>query len=302
MYRFGSSIVVGVRPAATRGSREQFATTRPWRRPRDRARRTAALLAAATLTAPGAATRVAAPARVPAPAPGADTAAPRPRRAELRRGNAYVTFGGTGLPLAGLDARLRAGGLPGASSGATTVGSGAYALAGRVLVGASGHAVLARGAERGGWETRVRGGYALADVGVAAVATHRTLVAGVVGAGAGRVTAKVRPMAGGGFDSTLSAPGRALELSSYTPLAHVGLVADRLVRWRGDGRLVLGLRAGYVGRLGDSRWRADDAGVAGGPRVAPRGAYARLAVGAPLGRGRDAVMPAVGSLLPWVTR
>jgi hypothetical protein len=112
----------------------------------------------------------------------------------------------------------------------------------------------------------------------------------------------VRPTAGGGFDSTLAAPGRALELSSYTPLAHAGLVADHLVRWRGGWHLVLGLRAGYVGRLGDSRWRADDARVAGGPRVAPGGAYARLTVGAPIGRGRDALMPAVGSLLPWVTR
>jgi hypothetical protein len=295
------SIVPGVAPGAAVATRGHHPAALPSRR--GRAQRTIPLLlAAAALAAPPAANPATAQVPVAAAAQGADTAAPRPRSAEIRRGNAYVTLGGTGLPLAGLDARLRAGGLPGVSSGATTVGSGAYALVGRVLVGASGHAVLARGTERGGWETRVRGGYALADVGVAAVATRRTLVAGVVGAGAGRVTAKVRPTAGGGFDSTLAAPGRALELSSYTPLAHAGLVADHLVRWRGDRRFVLGVRVGYVGRLGDSRWRADDAGVGGGPRVAPHGAYARLTVGAPLGRARDAVMPAVGSLLPWVTR
>jgi hypothetical protein len=235
-----------------------------------------------------------------APAPPADTAAPG--QAARRVGAGYVTLGGVGLPLGTLDARLRARGLPGVTSGATTFGSGAYTVVGRALLGASGHALAASRGERNGWSTRVRGGYGLADVGVTALASRRSLVGVVVGAGASRITTKVRPLAGGGFDSTVRIPGRALELSSHTALVHVGVLADHAVRWGRGGSVLVGARAGYVGRAGRSRWTADEASLTGGPPAAPGGAYVRLAVGAPLGRTRDAALPALGSLVPWVVR
>jgi hypothetical protein len=237
-------------------------------------------------------------AQTPAPAP--DGALPRP--AARRAGAGYLTIGGVGMPLGTLDARLRAGGLPGVTSGAATFGSGAYAVVGRALLGASGHALAASRTERDGWATRVRGGYGLLDVGVTAIATSRSLVAVLAGAGASRITTKVRPLAGGGFDSTVGAPGRALELSSHTALLHVGLMADHALRRSRGGTMLVGVRAGYVGRTGGSRWTADEASLSDGPAVAPGGAYVRLTLGAPLGRPRDAALPALGSLLPWVVR
>jgi hypothetical protein len=233
-------------------------------------------------------------------APATDSTRSRP--AARRVGAGYLTIGGVGLPLGTLDARLRARGLPSVTNGAATFGSGAYTIVGRAVLGASGHAIGAGRTERDGWATQVRGGYGVLDLGVAALASPRSLVAVVAGAGGSRITTKVRPLAGGGFDSTVGAPGRALELSSRTALLHVGVLADRAVRWRRGGTLLVGARAGYVARAGRSRWTADEASLSGGPSAAPGGAYVRLTVGTPLGRPRDAALPALGSLLPWVVR
>ena len=241
-----------------------------------------------------------------AAASAASAASPRDsagaRTAPRRAGAGYLTIGGVGLPLGALDARLRARGLPGVTNGAGTFGSGAYTVVGRTLLGASGHALGTSRMERDGWATRVRGGYGVLDVGGAVLASPSALVAVVAGAGASRITTKVRPLAGGGFDATVGAPGRALELTSQTALIHVGVLADHAVRWGRGGTLLLGARAGYVARAGRSRWTADEASLSGGPAAAPGGAYARLTVGTPLGRARDAALPAAGSLLPWVIR
>jgi hypothetical protein len=216
---------------------------------------------------------------------------------------AYLTAGGLGLPMGALDARLRAAGLPGTAGGAATMGSGAHVVVGRrLVVGAGGQVLLGRTRERAGWRTRVGGGYALGEVGLAAVATPRRLVALTGGVGAARVTTHVRPVLGGRFDSVVVAPRRGVELTSHTLLIHTGLVADHAVRWRRDATLRVGLRAGWMGGVGRSRWRADDATLAGGPEVAPRGAYARLTLGTPLGRRRDALLPALAPALPWVAR
>ena len=237
---------------------------------------------------------------------GADTAdaarplAPRPR---VRVGAAYLAAGGNALPLAALDTRLRAAGLPGTPAGAASLGSGAYAVfARRLVVGASGHVLVGRRTAHAGWTTRVGGGYALGELGLAAVATPRTLLAVTGGFGASRVTAKLRPEAGGRFDSVAVTPRRSLELGSHTMLAHAGFLVDHALRWPGRRTVLVGLRAGWMGDVGDSRWRADDAALAGGPTIAPRGTYARLTVGAPLGRRRDALLPALGPALPWLAR
>jgi hypothetical protein len=278
--------------------------------------RVSALAALLVLAAPGRSsgaqatdsTRAEGPARASvASAPvaeiGPPAAAPSAAARGWRVGTAYLTAGGNGLPLGVLDTRLRAAGLPGAPTGAASVGSGAYAVvARRVVVGASGHVLMAGRSEHAGWQTRVGGGYALGELGIAAVATSRTLIAVTGGFGASRVTARIRPLAGGRFDSVAVAPRRSLELGSHTMLAHAGLMADHAVRWRGGRTVVVGLRAGWMGDVGDSRWRADDAALSGGPTVAPRGAYARLTVGAPLGRRRDALLPALGPALPWLAR
>jgi hypothetical protein len=101
-----------------------------------------------------------------------------PPRTRVLVGAAYLAAGGNGLPLGTLDTRLRAAGLPGTAAGATTLGSGAYAVvARRLVIGASGHVLMAKQTEQAGWRTRVGGGYALGELGLAAVATPRTLLA-----------------------------------------------------------------------------------------------------------------------------
>jgi hypothetical protein len=210
-------------------------------------------------------------------------------------GAAYLTVGGSGLPLGALDTRLRAAGLPGSPGGARSLGSGAYAvLARRLVVGASGHVLMAGRTEHAGWQTRVGGGYALGEVGIAAVATSRTLLAVTGGLGASRVTAKMRPLAGGRFDSvavTPQAQPRAGQPHAARPRRHHGRPRGALARAADRRR---GAARRVDGTAGDSKWRADDAALVGGPNIAPRGAYARLTVGAPLGRRRDALLPALG--------
>jgi hypothetical protein len=229
-----------------------------------------------------------------------------PARARAVVAVAHVAAGGVGLPLGVLDARLRTAGLPGAAAGAATLGSGAHVLLGRrLLLGASGHALLGHTREQAGWRTRVGGGYALGEIGVAAVRRPHLLLAATGGVGAARVTARVRPIAGGRFDSVVVAPRRGTELASHTALLHAGVLADHVVRGPGGpgaGTFRLGVRAGWVGGVGRSRWQADDASLAGGPALAPRGAYAQLAIGTPLGRRRDALLPALLPALPWVAR
>lgn len=213
---------------------------------------------------------------------------------------AHVSFGSTRLGSRALNANLMAAGLPALSDNAATIGAGASVVLGRMLIGASGNSLVSPGDVARGYRVRASGGYGMLDLGVVARAGTRTMLAVVGGAGAARLDLRIRDTARTSFDSVTSHPRRGADLSGHTALWHVGASYDVIVRGTGTGSVIVGLRAGYLGRIGASRWHTDGDRVSGGPSALVDGPYVRLTVGSTLPNRRASVLPALGSIARWL--
>ena len=59
---------------------------------------------------------------------------------------------------------------------------------------------------------------------------------------------------------------------------------------------------GYAEVLGDSDWRTDDNDLSSGPRASYGGIYARIGLTMGMPKRRDAMIPALVSVIPWLGR
>lgn len=221
-------------------------------------------------------------------------------RSRPRWNVAHLSFGAARLGSRGLNADLAAAGLPTLSDNALTIGGGASVIVGRMLIGASGHSLVSPSDIARGYRVRAAGGYGLLDLGLVAHAGSRTMLAFLSGVGAAKLDLRIRDTARTSFDSVTSNPRRGADLSGHTALWHVGASYDVVVRGSGKGSLVVGVRAGYLGRVGDSRWATDGDRVSGGPAAIVDGPYVRLTVGSVLPNRRAGVLPALGSVARWL--
>jgi hypothetical protein len=236
-----------------------------------------------------------APAQTSARANAADTLTLAPRWHM-----AYTTLGVTRIGSGALNRQFAAAGLPSLPSDAAMLGGGASVMLGRWIVGGQGHALVVGPDIAGGRRLRTAGGYGLVDLGVVAHASPRTRLSLIVGGGAGKLDLRVRDTARTSFDSLAQSPRRGVDVSAHTPLWHVGTSFEHALGTRTRGALVLGLRAGYVGRVGRSEWRTDGDPLDGGPSAMAHGPYVRLVVGSVLPNRRSAILPALGTAVRWL--
>ena len=105
------------------------------------------------------------------------------------------------------------------------------------------------------------------------------------------------------FRDISSVGGRNVDITARRYQGHVGLGADRIFQPRWPNLLMsVGLRAGYMASIGDTKWRSGPEDVVGAPELGLEGAYVRLTLGGVLGKRRHALVPMVGSLLPYIGR
>lgn len=194
------------------------------------------------------------------------------------RGTGGLMFGGTSLGLDGLNASLRRSGRPAIPSSYATLGGYGHVLVGRLLLGGEGNALIGRAAGEGDMRASVRGFCGFFDLGYAVHAGRALVVYPLFGVGAGAVTLGLDGRSAQSFDASLAGRGEKLRLQKSGFLLNFALGADTLVPPFG-GRLLVGVRLGYVVAPVRSDWELGSREVEGGPDADWTGPYLRISIG-----------------------
>ena len=214
----------------------------------------------------------------------------------------HFVFGTHALDVDALERALVAAGLPGMNNNAVVTGLMTEVRTGRMVIGVNAVSIAGTEETNSGWRTELSGGYGMLDVGMG-IRRGRWLVTPMVGAGFGRIKALISSRAGGDFGDVPLDPGRGTELAGWTPLGHVSVAVERVMgRAFKKSPFSLALRAGYVAPLGGTEWQADNNDLTGGPDAAFDGAYLQFGMGVALPRRGDALFPALGGILPWLSK
>lgn len=218
-----------------------------------------------------------------------------------------IQIGGIGLGSEAFNAQLALQGRGQLKKNAITLGVESWMRWNRVMVLAGSHTYVPQRAPATNYTTETSGAYGTLDVGVPIVLARKTLVYPLAGVGLSTTTVVLRRNGAVDFVTNFrdisSVGGRNIDITARRYQGHVGLGLDRIFEPRWPGVLMsIGLRAGYMTPLGDTKWRSGSEDVVGAPELGLKGAYVRLTLGGVLGKRRYAAVPMIGSLLPYIGR
>ena len=176
-----------------------------------------------------------------------------------------------------------------------------------VMLLAGSHTYVPTRAAATNYTTETSGAYGALDIGVPIVLARKTLIYPLAGVGLSTSTVVLRRNGAVNFVTDFrdisSIGGRNVDITARRFQGHVGVGLDRVFQPQWPNLLMtFGLRAGYMAPLGDTKWRSGPEDVIGAPELGLKGAYARLTLGGVFGKRRNAAVPMVGSLLPYIGR
>lgn len=212
------------------------------------------------------------------------------------------SFGVQALDVGDLNASLAAAGFPGMRSTAFSTGFGTAIRFGAWDLSFAGSAVVGSRDDGATWRTESDGNALMVGVGYAALAKGRWRVVPMIGAGLTRIRYHVERVRGGTLDSVLADPLRGVDLEGQTGAWHAGVGVEYRLGSRPRQRLGITARVGYASPFGSTDWRADHNDLSSGPRAAYGGIYARVGMNFGMPRRRDALIPSLVSIIPWVAR
>jgi hypothetical protein len=177
----------------------------------------------------------------------------------------------------------------------------------RVMVLAGSHTYLPVRAAATNYTTETSGAYGTIDIGIPVILARKTLIYPLAGIGLSTSTVVLRRNGAVNFVTNFrdisSVGGRNIDITARRYQSHVGIGLDQVFQPQWPNLLMtVGLRAGYMSPLGDTKWRSGPEDVAGAPELGLKGAYVRLTLGGVLGKRRYAAVPMIGSLLPYIGR
>lgn len=199
--------------------------------------------------------------------------------------NAWMSAGGRGVAIDDLNDRLDAAGYEEFGQSFLAMSGGLELSIRRLILGWEGTALLTdgQGSDNGLIATELYGGEALFNVGYRVVSRDRFSIFPMVGAGAGTMQISFLPATAGSFNDILTNPQRMARMYAVTALVNVGAGLEYMMPvlrlWRGDGGILLGLRAGYIFSPFSSNWRFENTSIAGGPDLDMSGPYVRGQIG-----------------------
>ena len=194
------------------------------------------------------------------------------------RGTGALMLGGTSLGLNGLNASLTRTGRPALPSSFATLGGDGHLLVGRLLLGGEGHSLIGRAVGAGNARASLRGFCGFFDLGYVVHAARALVVYPLFGVGAGAVTLSLDGRAAPSFDASLAVRGERLRLQKSGFLLNFALGADRHFPPFG-GRLLVGVRLGYILAPVRSDWELGGREIEGGPDADWTGPYLRVSIG-----------------------
>jgi hypothetical protein len=188
-----------------------------------------------------------------------------------------------------------------------TLGVESWVRWNRIMLLAGSHTFVPVRSAATNYTTESDGAYGTIDLGIPVILARKTLVYPLVGVGLSNTTVTLRrngPVAfNPDFRDIPSTGGRNIDITARNYQGHVGLGVDQIFQSKWPNLLMsVGLRAGYMTRLGDTKWRSGPEDVTGAPELGLKGAYVRLTIGGVLGKRRYVAVPMVGALLPYIGR
>lgn len=218
------------------------------------------------------------------------------------RGATTFGIGYQALEVTDFNSVLRANGLPEMAEGGLATSLATEVRFGRWEFGVNGGGVSGGSEETSTWRTKVSGKALSFTTGFALIDGGKWRVAPSAGVGLTRVNYHVEQVRGGSVDSVAADPLRGTDLNGQTGSWQAGLNIEYRIGRRMGQKMSIAVRAGYVEAFGDSDWRADDNDLSTGPRAAYGGLYARLGLTVGMPRRREAVLPSLFSVVPWLSR
>lgn len=188
-----------------------------------------------------------------------------------------------------------------------TLGVESWVRWNRVMLLAGSHTYVPVRAAATNYTTETDGAYGTLDLGIPIVLARQTLIYPLAGVGLSTTGITLRRNGAVDFVTNFrdisSVGGRNVDITARQYQGHVGVGLDRVFNARWPNLLMLvGLRAGYMTPLGDTKWRSGREDVIGAPELGLKGAYVRLAIGGVIGKRRYVAVPMVGALLPYIGR
>ncbi len=218
-----------------------------------------------------------------------------------------IQVGGVSLGSSEFNAQLAQQGRGLLKKETITLGVESWMRWNRLMLLAGSHTYVPVRAAATNYTTETSGAYGTVDLGVPIVLAKKTLIYPLAGVGLSTTTVVLRRNGAVDFVTNFrdisSIGGRNVDITARRYQGHVGVGLDRVFNARWPNLLMtLGLRAGYMTPLGDTKWRSGPEDVVGAPELGLKGAYARLTLGGVLGKRRFVAVPMVGSLLPYIGR
>ena len=200
------------------------------------------------------------------------------------RGAGYFMFGGSFLDIGRLSTALERSGYSGLSGDFFTLGGGGHVVIGRLVLGGEGHGFSGKSSANGRYKIALSGGCGFFNLGYVLYSGKGLQVYPLCGLGAGSITLNITDRRTASFEDVLNDPGRSARLSTSGFLLNLGLQAEKFIgfgsRSRGEGGLVIGVRAGYMFAPVKGGWELEKIEIDGGPGTAFAGPYIRLIIGA----------------------
>ncbi len=155
------------------------------------------------------------------------------------------------------------------------------------------------------YTTELDGSMGTLSLGVPVVLTRRTQIYPMAGLGLSSSGVTLRRNGAVNFNPDFrdipSTGGRNIDITARRYQGHVGLGLDQVFQPAWPNLLMtVGLRAGYIAPLGDTRWRSGPERVIGAPELGAQGGYVRLTFGGVVGKRRYSTVTMLGTLLPFV--
>ena len=117
-----------------------------------------------------------------------------------------------------------------------------------------------------------------------------------------RISYHIEAVRGGPVDSVLADPLRGTDLSGQSWIWQAGVGLDYKLGKLFGQKMGIATRVGYASAFGDSDWRADDNDLASGPRASYGGLFVRVGMTIGIAKRQDAAIPALVSIIPWLSR
>jgi hypothetical protein len=193
-------------------------------------------------------------------------------------------FGGSFLDIGRLSTALERSGYSGFSGDFFTLGGGGHVVIGRLVLGGEGHGFSGKSSGNARFKTALSGGCGFFNLGYVLYSGKGLRIYPLCGLGAGSITLNITDRRTASFEDVLDDPGRSARLSTSGFLLNLGLQAEKFIgfgsRSRGEGGLVIGVRAGYTFAPVKGGWELEKMEIEGGPGTAFAGPYIRLIIGA----------------------